>query len=97
MSRERARGRSKRKPLETVVADVPLTFQSPESSNIARAEYDPDCRQLSVEFKRQDKGASVTFLYPGFPLSLWIEFFQADSKGKFFASRIRPLYTGTAV
>lgn len=94
MSRRRS-GISKRS--EDVVADMPMSFDSPESSNIARASYDSDYQQLTVDFKRDSRGDQVRYVFPKVSLALWIEFYQAPSKGKFFQSRIKPMFVGTAV
>lgn len=90
-----------------VVHAPPLCFESPESSNIHSAEYDPDTRQLFVTFNRtppiQVKTGAITlelhptYRYGDISLELWIEFYQASSKGKFVAQRLKPFYAGTRV
>lgn len=75
--------------------DVPNSFESPESSSIASAHYDPETETLSVHFKR---GKTIArYDYPKVPAGVWAEFAQADSKGTFFGARIRPLYEGTRI
>lgn len=68
------------------------TFDSPDSSSIARAAYLPDSRELRVTFRR--KTLEVTYTYANVPQSLWEEFDAATSKGTFFGKHIRPLYSG---
>lgn len=70
---------------------IPLSFDSPDSTMIARAEYDPTTETMTVEFKRP--GANV-YTYGSFPAKVWEEFEQAPSKGSFFAKHIRPLFSG---
>lgn len=69
--------------------DIPLSFESPESSSLEGASYDPSTRQLTVVFKD-----GKTYDYPGIDPELWVEFMEAGSKGTYFMRRIRPLYTG---
>lgn len=71
--------------------DYPLSFSSPESSNVAGAEYDPSTQQLTVTFK-----TGKSYGYAPFEEKLWVEFEQAESKGGFFAARVRPFFTGRA-
>jgi hypothetical protein len=71
----------------------PLSFDSPDSAMIIRAEYDPTTQVMTVEFKRP--GSNV-YVYGGIEPKLWQDFEQAASKGTFFARRIRPLYVGRA-
>lgn len=84
---------------ERDIADVPFEFSSPESSSINRADYDVSTETLTVGFRPPTaQGSSSTasqfYQYNKFPLGLWVEFYQANSKGQFFAHRIRPFYTG---
>lgn len=76
--------------------ETPTSFESPESSNIWGAAYNPDTRQLRVSFKSVHVGV-ITYTYEAFPTDLWEEFVTAASKGGFFASAIRPFYPGTKV
>lgn len=74
---------------------IPLSFESPESSSIHSAWYDPDTRQMSITFKY---GKTPTeYRYGNVDLSLWTEFVQSKSRGSFVASRIRPMYNGSRV
>lgn len=77
-----------------VEEEIPFTFESPESSSIARAHYDVVTKQLSIEMCGGDR---PTYRFGGIGPQLWIEFYQAESKGKFFAARIRPFYVGVRV
>lgn len=67
-------------------ANIPNSFDSPESSNILRAQYDRGQRILKVTFKR---GAQSTYLAGGVPLDLWRDFACAASKGGFFALHLK--------
>lgn len=68
----------------------PLSFDSStDSATIARANYDPDCETMTVEFKH-----GKSYVYNPIAATLWCEFEQAASKGTFFAKRIRPIYAG---
>lgn len=67
-------------------------FDSPESSAVARAEYDSAQQVLIVELRRKD-GAD-RYQFSGVPQKDWDDFEQAPSKGFFFATRIRPMYHG---
>lgn len=78
--------------------DVPLRFDSPESSTVLAAIYNPAESVLTVHFKRgkRDKTPRV-YTYTGYPSREWVKFVQAESKGQFFATFIRPYYQGQAV
>lgn len=69
--------------------DVPMSFQSPESSSIDGAEYNESSQTLRVLFR---KGPPYT--YSGVPRAVWAGFVTATSKGAYFTSTIRPLYAG---
>ena len=75
--------------MQTVTPDVPDSFQSPESSSIDGATYDRKTQMLRVIFR---KGPPYDFA--GVPHSVWAGFATASSKGAYFTSMIRPLYTG---
>lgn len=66
-----------------------LSFDSPESTSIIRADYDPDTNTVVAEFVDGRR-----YQYPGFGLALWEEWLLAPSKGSFFHKRIRPLISG---
>jgi KTSC domain len=75
-------------PLEQVL----LSFESPESTSVTRANYDPTTRQLFIVLRKG--GGDPTYRFGGVGPQLWIEFYQSESKGKFFSARIRPFYVG---
>lgn len=79
--------------------DVPTRFDSPESSNIAYATYDPDSLQMVVAFRWHgaNGGKERSYTYENIDEGRWVEFVQAASKGTFFASRIRPFFIGAPV
>jgi hypothetical protein len=79
----------------TTTTTIPDSFESPESSTIASACYDNATAVLSVQFKRA-KGKLDRYDYT-VPPELWAEFVAAESKGQFFAARIRPLYPGVHI
>ena len=72
---------------------VPYYFATPESSTIVDAAYDPDTETLVVKFRHEN----TIYSYGGFPHRLWVEFVNATSKGKFFTTQIRPLFSGKKV
>lgn len=65
------------------------SFESPESSTIVHAEYDPDTERLLVTFKH-----TGSYVYQGVPRTLWDGFASAASKGGYFGSVIRPAFVG---
>lgn len=73
---------------------MPLSFESPESSSIRGAWYDPGSQQLHITFQYGDH---PTYRYSSVEPALWREFLESKSRGKFMATRIRPLYTGVRV
>lgn len=64
-------------------------FESPESEAIAGAWYNADSRELWVDFKTGSRAG-----YKGVHNYIWNQFNNADSKGGFFASKIRGYYAG---
>jgi hypothetical protein len=80
--------------LETsILGDTPLEFGETGSSLVESASYDPDQLMLRVTLKA---GRTVkTYRYGGYPPSSWVEFYQAASKGSYFAHHIKSLYQGT--
>lgn len=67
---------------------IPLSFDSPESSLVVFACYDPDSQMLSIDFK-----GAKTYTYT-VPSDVWKEFYRATSKGAYFGKAIRPMYAG---
>ena len=77
--------------------EIPTFFDSPESSTIVSAHYDPDQRVLTVEFKRKPKEKTAErYIFGGVSPELWAEFLSSVSKGHFFSTRIRPNFSGVA-
>lgn len=76
----------------TPVTDAPLTFDSPESSLITRGRYDPLAETLTVEFT-----SGKSYAYTNVNAAMWAEMLAAESKGKFFNSRIRSMILGREV
>lgn len=73
--------------------DVALSFESPESSNIAGASYDPDTLTLTIQFKGHRGQPERSYAHSGsFTMAQWEEFSAAPSKGQFFAEQIKPLF-----
>lgn len=91
MAKNRKKRTRKVKELESVLGDTPQFFDSPDSKSILRADYFPGEEKMIVHFR----GNSI-YAYANVPPALWIEFYQASSKGKFFAASIRPMFQGTA-
>lgn len=75
------------------LADIPLSFQSPESSLINGADYDPTTETLTLQLLSPALNVKP-YVYHKFPADLWREFVQAGSKGRFFQERIRPMFAG---
>lgn len=67
-----------------------MSFDSPESSTIAGADYDPETQRLIIRFK---SGKSYQFEH--MTQAQWDMFDAAVSKGAFFNQQIRPLFSGT--
>jgi lysyl-tRNA synthetase, class II len=65
----------------TVVAERTLT---PQSSNIAAYEYDPEVEDLTVEFR-----SGATYIYRNVPPSKYRGMQSASSVGEYFARQIR--------
>lgn len=73
---------------------LPGSFESPESSTIQCASYDQDTESLTVVFRH---GGGTTYTYPQVPHIIWREFLEAESKGHYFQSSIRPIFVGKRV
>lgn len=58
-----------------------------QSSNIEAIGHDPLSSQLVVRFK-----SGKTYVFKGVPSSLYDEFVNAQSKGKYFGSHVRDNY-----
>lgn len=60
---------------------------SPESSNIAKAQYEKETKTLMIEFKNGSR-----YLYKNVPEDVWKSYQGTDSVGKFFYKYIREKY-----
>lgn len=91
---------AKRRVSEPSAAVVPDSFESPESSLIARADYfrETHVMMLTLNSVRSVHGMpkkeEVLYRFDGFPENTWNEFAQAASKGTFFNKVIRPFWVG---
>lgn len=70
--------------LRHVEEEGPLSFDSPTSTNIVGAEYNPITKVLMVQFH-----GGRTYRYTSVPRDLWDDFDAAESKGAFFSARIK--------
>jgi hypothetical protein len=73
---------------------MPLTLDGGKSSNIHWARYDPDKEQLEIDFKNNAGVKVSTYRYDGFKWEDWAAFKASESKGKYFAYKIRPKFRG---
>lgn len=83
--------------MEKTEVETPLSFESPESSAVASASYDPDTHLLTLSLKRPNKDQPervVQYTYAGFPEGNWKLFVEATSKGRYFSEVVRPLFVG---
>lgn len=82
---------------EQVYESAIATFESPESSNIHSAEYNPDTLSLTVTFGGKNIKGTVTpkTIYDikgSFAQAEWDAFYASDSKGKFYNTNIAPFH-----
>ena len=70
---------------------LPMHFESPESSALHGASYDPDTEVLTVVLSHN---GGTPYDYDKFPRVMWKEFLEAPSKGTYFQKRIRPVFSG---
>ena len=66
-----------------------ITLVPCESSQIAATAYDAESKTLAIQFKAKGGGAGNIYHYSNVPPELAAEFDKAESKGKFFGSRIK--------
>lgn len=59
-----------------------------DSKSIEAIGYDEAVNELHVRFLR-----GATYVYPNFPMDIYEELRNADSKGSYFSKNIRPAYT----
>ena len=74
----------------TTTKGTPLAFASSDSSTIVSASYDPKTETMTVQFRHGD----AVYRYTKIPALTWHGFYHAESRGKFFQQRIRPVFTG---
>lgn len=75
--------------------DTPREFDSPESQIIDGAEYDSGTRTLKVRLIFSKRSGEIrVYRYGSVPFELWQQFYQATSRGEFFAKNIRPMFQG---
>ncbi len=79
----------------SILGDTPLEFGETGSSLVESAQYNPDQQVAVISLKAGKVIKSYT--YAGFLPSLWVEFYQAESKGGFFNRVIRPMLSGSPV
>ena len=58
-----------------------------QSSNITKADYDTESKNLIVEFKN-----GLKYEYEGVPHQIFTQFRMSESQGKFFNSKIAKTY-----
>jgi len=58
-----------------------------DSSNLNSIRYSEEEEVLEIEFKR-----GGTYQYKDVPMNIFEEFCNAESKGKFFTTKIKPIY-----
>jgi hypothetical protein len=73
------------------------SFESKEPGNISWARYDEATHVLEIDFKDSSGVRSSTYRYEGFSPEAWLDFRSAESKGRYFAFKIRPRFKGTKI
>lgn len=94
--RDKAQAKAGKLPDAPIEVD---SFESPESTQVQRANYNPETQTLYIDFKDKDGLFKSSYRYSNFPMSLWEEFKAAPSKGSFLAEEIivdraNPKYRG---
>lgn len=69
-----------------------ISTEPVESSNLERVGYDRKTSTLRVIFKGRGDDPSRVYDYPMVPEPEYKKLMEAESKGKFFNSRIKPMY-----
>lgn len=69
-----------------------MEWQFVQSTDIAAVGYDPDTRQLAVEFKRSP---GKVYYYADVPSMVYADFLAAHSPGKYFHANIKGKYAFT--
>lgn len=67
---------------------LPIPMTAVESHQVGAVGYDAARRTLAVTFAR---GAGAVYHYPNVEPELHADFMAAESKGKFFGERVKPL------
>lgn len=67
---------------------VPIPMAPVESNQVAAVGYDAERKTLAVTFTR---GTGAIYHYPDVEPQLFADFMVAESKGKFFGERVKPL------
>lgn len=69
-----------------------ITHDTPDSSNIARIEYDADTGTMFIDFR-----SGKRYRYSDVSTDLWNQFIDAPSAGQFFNQRVKSAYKGVEV
>lgn len=69
------------------MTNVTETFETPSSSNIASATYDPDVETLTIEFRD-----GSTYAYYNVPRPIYRGLTAAGSAGQYFIRQIKGRY-----
>lgn len=100
--RDRASRKATTKTDVTVTPKDENYFESPESSQVFGAHYQPETHTLYVVFKSKTGGDGPMYRYEGYPQSMWEAFKHSVSKGEFVNKQIigdrkAPNYVGVKV
>lgn len=67
-----------------------MTTVQVQSSTIKSLSYDESKEQMQILFKGGER-----YLYEEFPIELWNQFINSESKGRYFNSRIKNDFQST--
>jgi hypothetical protein len=70
------------------------SFKVEHSSTIEGARYEPETREMQIDFKTSVPGKFSTYSYQGVSIETWEKFSTAPSKGKHFSESIRKQFPG---
>jgi hypothetical protein len=90
MVKQRRRTRKVKILMGGLLAGVPLSFDSPDSALISKADYDPETEVATVTMLGQ------VYRY-SFPPEVWVAFESATSKGSYFNANINRIFKGVRV
>lgn len=79
---------SKRNKEEETIERV----DTPESSTVAWASYDPASTTFQIAFRRRGKDTLAVYETSQMPLGVWEAFKGAVSKGGFYNLQIKPVF-----